>query len=165
LPITFPKVPLSQQHRPEKWKIAYIKSLGGRSYRANLVARSRHEGLLFEMNNYGRWTIESMGSWDYNNKNILELKFESLMAKYDETLERIFSHFGFSDKTIRSCLKVAAKHDINRMSEETIQNNGHIASRKTTKWMTYFDEALKEEFKDTFGDVLVKLGYEENNDW
>jgi hypothetical protein len=38
-------------------------------------------------------------------------------------------------------------------------------SGKTGGWKQHFTDEHKSLFKDVAGDLLVKLGYEENNDW
>jgi hypothetical protein len=38
-------------------------------------------------------------------------------------------------------------------------------SGKTGGWKSYFADGHKSLFKDVAGDVLIKLGYEENNNW
>jgi hypothetical protein len=38
-------------------------------------------------------------------------------------------------------------------------------SGKTGGWKEYFTEEQKALFKEVAGDLLVRLGYEENNDW
>jgi len=38
-------------------------------------------------------------------------------------------------------------------------------SGKTGEWKKHFTDEHKKIFKDVAGDLLVKLGYEENNGW
>ena len=164
-PIVFPQVPYSQEYRAEAWKINYLKSLGGRSYQENLRQRSQHDGLLFEMRHYGAWTINNMIAWDYQRSNILEVKFEQLMRRYDDTFYSIFSHLGFSETDISACLEITAKHDLNRKPVEEIQQMDHVSSTQHTRWREYFERQHKQEFIRLFGNVLIDLGYEKDNDW
>jgi hypothetical protein len=164
-PIRFPKVPISQQHRSEEWKMKYLESLGGMSYQDNLLSLSQRDGLLFEMNNYGAWTIESMSEWDYSRDNILEITFEGLMKSYDDTFRMIFERIGFSESDSAAGLRIAAKHDLGRKSTEEISKLSHVSSPKTTKWKEYFETQHKEEFLNKFGDILIRLGYETSDNW
>lgn len=159
-PILYPKVPYSQEHRPEHWKIEYLKSLGGKSYQQTLLDLIESEGLLFEMHHYGTWTIDSMLDWDYDNPNVEEIKFEELMSDFDQTFGRIFKHCGFSEEQMERALQIAAKEDLNRMDNRQLERNDHISSRQTTKWRNYFTAVHEQAFEERFGDVLVKLGYE-----
>lgn len=165
-PIMFPQVPYSQQHRPEKWKRGYLLSLNGKSYQENLLSMSQHDGLLFEMNNYGTWTIESIRNWDYTNKNILELKFENIISSFDHSFCMMFDHLGFSKSETYKSMKIARKHDLKRKSFEEIQKMNHVSSEKIVKkWEDYFEEEHKKAFLDKFGNLLVDLGYETTANW
>ena len=165
LPILFPKVPYSQQHRSEEWKLGYLKSLSERSYQENLLSMSQRDGLLFEMNNYGAWTIESMKAWNYNLDNILELKYEQLMNSYDNAFHSIFDHFGFSRSEIDAGMDVASKHDLRRKSAKELEKMNHVSSSKTSRWKEFFEPVHKEMFIKNFGNLLVELGYEKDNNW
>ncbi len=160
-PILFPKIPWSRQHHPEKWKNQYLELLGNKSYQENLIGMTEKDGLLFEMNHYGRWTIESMLDWNNANQNIVTVRFEELMASFDETFKRIFEHFGFSENQISKALGIAAKQDLNRQTNEQIIANPHISSHQTTKWRNYFNDEHKKAFRQLFGNALTRLGYED----
>ena len=163
--IDFPQVPYSQYSRPERWKREYLHSLHGSSYQDNINGRDEHEGIVFEMNNYGRWTIESMLGWNYNNPNMAEIKFEDVMRDFTGSFERVFTHYGFSESVVRELLAIIDEENMNNLSDQDIQESCHIHSRQTSKWKQYFSAHHKALFKDLFGDALVKLGYEKNNDW
>ena len=164
-PIRRPRVPSSQEHRPREWKVRYLNSLAGKSYQENLLQMSQERGLMFEMHNHGAWTIEGMMDWEYNMPNILEITFENLMNAYDDTFRRIFDHIGFSKSETDVSLKLATQHDLGRKSPEEIENMHHVSSPRATKWRKYFSPQHKEAFLDRFGDVLVQLGYETDNNW
>lgn len=117
------------------------------------------------MDRYGAWTIDSMLSWNYDNPNVEEFRFEAIMSSFDETFRKMFQGPGFSDNQTANALRIAMKEDLNRMTDEEVQDNPHISSRKTTRWQNYFTEVHKKAFKQRFDDALVKLGYESSNDW
>ncbi len=164
-PILFPQVPYSQQHKTEDWKKNYLNSLCGKSYQQNLLDRTQAEALLFEIENYGSWTIEDMGAWLYDRKNILEVRFEDLMDSYDVVFEKIFKYVGFDGDMLNRAKNVAIRHDISRKSDSEIRNMKHVSSRRSKKWQQCFEEAHKEVFKSKFGDILIRLDYEINGDW
>ncbi|MCF8414424.1 MAG: sulfotransferase domain-containing protein [Melioribacteraceae bacterium] len=159
-PIMFPQVPYSQEYRSEDWKMKYLKSLNGMSYQNNLLNMSQYDGLFFEMNNYGTWTIESMDKWDYNNENILEIRFEDVMNNFGEIFKMIFEHLRFSKSEIKQGINIAAKHDLNRKSKAEIARIKHVSSPKASKWKDYFETRHIETFGQKFGDIMLKLGYE-----
>jgi hypothetical protein len=117
------------------------------------------------MENYGAWTVNSINEWDFNRKEILEIKFESLIDDYDSTFIKIFKHIGLSEEDIDMCMNIAVRHDLGRKSEDEIKTMPHVSSQKLSKWPDYFDDVHKELFKEKFGDILIRLGYEKDNDW
>ena len=163
--IMFPQVPYSQEHRPEAWKQAYLDALGGRSYQEHLLSLSPEEGLLFEMNYYGAWTIESMLAWNYAQEGMLELKFEHLMRDYDATFHKIFTHIGLSGAQLRAAMRTAANHDLSKKSDHEIRAIKHVSSKKPGKWQHCFTDAHRQRFHELFGDALVRLGYETGDNW
>ena len=164
-PIIFPRVPYSQEHRTEQWKLAYLNSLQGKSYQEYLQTLDQREGLLFEMENYGAWTIDSLEKWDFNRQEILEIKFESLADDYESTFLSIFQHIGLSEPDIELCMDVAVQHDLGRKTVDEIKLIPHVSSPKLSKWKEYFENVHKEVFLEKFGDILIRLGYEDTNDW
>ena len=164
-PIRFPRVPRSQQHQPESWKAEYLRSLGGRSYQQNLRALPQAEGLLFEMHHYAGWTIDSMRAWDYGREDVLEVRFEDLMAEFDAGFRCIFSWLGLSAEQRDAALELAAHHDLGRKSREEIRQIEHVSAAETSKWRAYFEPQHKNAFRARFGEVLVDLGYETGDDW
>ena len=106
-----------------------------------------------------------MLNWNYNDPNIEEIKFETIMTDFDMTFRRLFQLFGLSDMQLNKAIQIAQKEDLNRMTDIELKENQHISSRNTTKWRKYFNEELKNAFESRFGDALIKLGYETSNDW
>lgn len=164
-PILFPKVPYSKQHQSENWKRKYLEGLNGVSYQENLLSMSQRDGLHFEMNHYGAWTIENMRNWNYSRDNILEIKFEEIMSNYDDTFHLLFEHLGFSISEIEMGINIASHHDLGRKSTEEIRKMDHVSSKNTTKWKKYFELEHKRAFIRRFNNVLVELGYEKDNNW
>ena len=164
-PYEFPQLPHSQYLRPDQWKLEYLQSLNGISYQDNINRLDQQDGIAFEMNNYGRWTIERMLDWDYENPHILEIRFEDVMQDFTGSFERAFRHYGFPDSVMQELLELAATENINNLSDREIEDSHHIQSRQTSKWKKFFTDRHKRQFKEMFGDALIRLGYENNNNW
>jgi hypothetical protein len=45
------------------------------------------------------------------------------------------------------------------------RKSGTFRKGKPGNWQEHFTEANKALFKETAGDLLVRLGYEKDNDW
>jgi hypothetical protein len=164
-PIQFPVVPRSQEHKTEEWKRRYVASLGDLSYQENLKRMSQEDGILFEMQRYGSWTVEDMLRWDYSCSNVYEIKFETLMRHFDASFSCVFDHIGFTKHQTDLAGEIASVDDINKMTAKQISGHRHISSRDTSKWRRYFTDEVKDVFKSHFGDALQRLGYECSSDW
>src|SRR5690606_13945729 len=46
-----------------------------------------------------------------------------------------------------------------------VDNRSHYRSGKTGDWKNHFTPAVKEKFKQAYGDIAVRLGYEADNNW
>ena len=163
--IGFPQIPHSQHARTAKWKAEYLRSLGGSSYQETINSLDQEDGIIFEMCNYGRWTTEAMRDWDYSNSRIKELKFEDIMGDFMGSFEQVFLHYGFPVSVTQGMLELVVEENITNLSDIDISESSHIHSRQTTKWKEYFSSRHKNLFKEMFGNVLIDLGYEKDNNW
>lgn len=149
----------SLEFRSEKWKRDCLASLGDLSYQQRLLNLNLEEGLRFAMKHYGAWTTEDTLNWNHGQAGLLELKFETLKERYDDTFASVFRHIGLTVRRLEIALAIARNHDTNRMNADTLAQNTHVSSPRTRKWREYFSEALLEEFNQLNGDPLRRLGY------
>jgi len=96
--------------------------------------------------------------------NVMQIHFEDLINDRILTLNRILDHLlsrvGASALPVpRERILEALEASINPTRSPTFR------SGKTGEWKKYFNAEHKRIFKDVAGDLLVKLGYESNNDW
>lgn len=93
---------------------------------------------------------------------VMCIRFEDLIHNQKSTLEAMLDEVestGYQIPTPREkALSVLAKA-IQPKKSHTFR------SGKTGGWRKHFTEEHKNLFKDIAGDLLVKLGYEKNNDW
>jgi hypothetical protein len=96
-----------------------------------------------------------------NHKEVLSIHFEDLIHHRIETLTKIMNHF--LDKvplqTSRQLILDSLEASINPTKSPTFR------SGKTGEWKKYFNEQHKQIFKEAAGDLLVRLGYEKDNNW
>jgi len=96
-----------------------------------------------------------------DHPEVLSIHFEDLMNDRTAALARILEHFlarvplHFPRQLILNVLESS----INPSKSPTFR------SGKTGAWKQHFTKEHKKIFKDVAGDLLVKLGYESNNDW
>ena len=93
--------------------------------------------------------------------SVMKIHFEDLIRDRVATLTRIMDHF---------LLRVPL-HAPRRLILESLESSINpkksptFRSGKTGEWKKHFTDKHKKIFKDVAGDLLVKLGYEKNNDW
>jgi sulfotransferase 6B1 len=90
------------------------------------------------------------------------LRFEDLILDQETAFNRLLDYLaghGFMPKASR------------REAIQTLQNaispkkSGTFRKGKPGNWREYFSEENKKHFKDSTGDLLVRLGYEKDTDW
>lgn len=93
--------------------------------------------------------------------NVLSIHFEDLIEDRTATLEHILDHFlaRVPLQTSRAIIHAALEGAINPTKSPTFR------SGKTGEWKKHFTVEHKKIFKQVAGDLLIKLGYEKNNDW
>jgi sulfotransferase family protein len=96
-----------------------------------------------------------------NHPEVLTIHFEDLIHDRVATLTRILDHFlaRVPLQASRQRILDSLEASINPTKSPTFR------SGKTGEWQKYFTEEHKKIFKNVAGDLLIKLGYEENHDW
>jgi hypothetical protein len=108
-----------------------------------------------------RQRYEGVFQW-LEQQNVMCIRFEDLINNRDTTLNSML------DEVEKTGYKIPVpREQALAILVEAIQpKKSHtFRSGKTGGWKNHFIEDHKALFKDVAGDLLVKLGYEENNDW
>lgn len=152
------------QKAGEDWLHTRQKKFGGLSYQEKINSYEYLEDkILFEMENSGFLSIQQMLDWNYQNPAFFEVRYEDLVS--DENLilfHKMFVFLGFSGEVIPQILRIA--HD-NSLFSGMLESSVHIRSGEPGQWEKYFRPVHKKRFLELFGDVLLRLGYESNDDW
>jgi sulfotransferase family protein len=92
---------------------------------------------------------------------VLVIHFEDLIHDRTASLTRIMGHFldRVSVQASPESILAALESSIDPSRSPTFR------SGKTGEWKKYFTDEHKKLFKDAAGDLLIRLGYETNNDW
>lgn len=146
-----------QLHRPRK-------EFGGRSYQEALNSmEDPDDRLLFEMENDSRGNIRQISDWDYSDPVFLEVRYEDLIVDRElELFHDMFVFLGLPGWMIPTALAIAYN---NSLFSGEVDRPGHVRSGRPAQWRSHFREVHKRRFLELFGDVLVRLGYEEDDDW
>jgi len=103
------------------------------------------------------------GVFDWlEQKHVMCLRFEDLINNRDATL------LSMLDEVEKTGYKIATPRDeaLPILVEAIQPGKSHtFRSGKTGGWKQHFTDDHKKLFKDVAGDLLVRLGYEKDNDW
>lgn len=93
--------------------------------------------------------------------SVLKIHFEELINDRAAALNRVIDHFlgRVPLQEPRQLILESLESSINPNRSPTFR------SGKTGEWKKYFTQEHKKIFKDVAGDLLMKLGYEKNNNW
>lgn len=152
----------------EPWAHVPRANLDGKTYQEYLRSLNQDDGLIAEMHGTSLEVIQAMGQWDYDNPNFMEIKYEDIIFDERKVFYKLFKHYGFSENEIVRCEAISQKFSFkNKAKREVgqVKNNKHIRSGRPGQWRDIFTEKHKDCFKDLHGDILIKIGYESNNDW
>jgi len=108
--------------------------------------RQRYEGVF-------RWLEQPQ---------IMSLRYEDLINLRDATLNLMLDQVEKTGYRIPTPREQALAVLIEAIQPEKSHT---FRSGKTDGWRQYFTDAHKKLFKDVAGDLLVRLGYEKDNDW
>ncbi len=152
------------QKAQEKWLHIPNKEYNGLTYQQKINSfNNLNDKILFEMENSGQRNIKNILNWDFNNSRFIEIKYEDLIIDKELKLfQEIFTFLGFPENTISHLLEISFNKSL---FSGNVNNKGHIRSGETNQWQMFFKDKHKEKFKEMFGDGLVCLGYEVDNNW
>jgi hypothetical protein len=93
--------------------------------------------------------------------SVMTIRFEDLINDRAATLNRIIDHFLTRAplQAPRELILAGLEFSINPKRSPTFR------SGKTGEWKKHFTEHHKKIFKDVAGDLLIQLGYEQDQNW
>ena len=151
-----------ERYTSERWLTVPNPKFQGRSYQQTLAGLpSLEEKIRFEMLHIGGSTIRDMLAWDYGRPAFYEAKYEDLIEDVELCRFRdIFTFLGYPEDQMDELLQIA--FDGSLFSGRT---SAHVRSGQPRQWQSYFTKPLHRQFLEHFGDALVRLGYEQNDQW
>ncbi len=138
---------------------AYYKSLPDFSARLRVAITGIDKDGLKMVSVKQRY--EGVFQW-LEQQDVMCLRFEDLINNRDATLDAMLNEVektGYKIPTPRGQALSILVDAINPKKSHTFR------SGKTGGWSQHFTEEHRELFKEVAGNLLVKLGYEKNNDW
>jgi hypothetical protein len=104
---------------------------------------------------------EGVFKW-LEQKYVMCIRFEDLIENRKKTLNAMLDEVEKTGYKIPTAREKALSILANAIQP---QKSHTFRSGKTGGWREHFAEEHKNLFKDVAGDLLVRLGYEKNNDW
>ncbi|HET9914932.1 MAG TPA: hypothetical protein VFQ13_23790 [Anaerolineales bacterium] len=138
---------------------AYYESLPDFGARLNVAITGIDQDGLHMVSVKQRY--EGVFQW-LEQKHVLCIRFEDLINNRDVTLNTMLA------EVERTGYKIPAPREkaLTILIEAIQPRKSHtFRSGKTGGWREHFTDEDKQLFKDVAGDLLVRLGYEKNNDW
>jgi sulfotransferase 6B1 len=108
-----------------------------------------------------RQRYEGVFAW-LQQKNVMCIRFEDLINNRDATL------LAMLDEVEKTGYKIPTPREqaLSILVDAIQPKKSHtFRSGKTGGWTQHFTEEHKKLFKEVAGDLLIRLGYEKNNDW
>ena len=137
----------------------YYKSLPDVGARLKVAITGLDQDGIYMVNVKQRYA--SVFEW-LEQPNVMCLRFEDLINNRDATLEAMLDEV----ESIGYKIPTPRPQALSILIEAIQPKKSHtFRSGRTGGWKEHFTDAHKNLFKDVAGDLLVRLGYEANNDW
>jgi hypothetical protein len=149
-------------HSEDKWpRLHYYRNL--------LRGQSKEEGLVSEMS-FSAGFLYAMYSWDYTQPRNLELRFEDLIADPRARFSAALDHLGIGETAMPRArlarILSASSFEVlsggRRPGEEA---SHHFRRGVPGDWRNHFSTPHIDLFKRLYNPLLLKTGYERDEDW
>ena len=138
--------------------------------RERLQAAPKKEGLLLELENR-QHEFRAMLDWDYDQPNVLELRMEEATTAAPAEVPRIVDFLGLGKAdglTAKRVGQIVAANEFSVLAgrspgEEDVQD--HYRKGLPGDWVNHFEAEHVAYFKEHYGKLLIKLGYESDDNW
>ena len=133
--------------------------------RDTLRAKDVAEGMLLLMEKRLHVSAEIQKTW--MNSEDLQVRYEDLIKDEHAGFKKIISYCDIqvSDATLKNAIALHsfAKRAGRKPGEEDV--NSHHRKGISGDWQNYFDQKLTRQFKNWYGDILIRTGYEKDANW
>ncbi len=99
--------------------------------------------------------------------NYREVRYEDLLEQPEEEVKRLLEFLGAdaNERAVRRCVSAASFERLAGGRKRGQEAASFFRKGIAGDWKNVFTEQEKQDFKAVAGDLLIELGYEENNDW
>lgn len=151
----------------EKWCHQPKAKFGNQSYQSYLNSLPKDEGIQAEIKRI-KGIILNMLDWNYSNPNFIEIRLEDLASNETEIFIKFFTKYGFNDEQLDRAIQIVEQLSFDKRAgrkrgEE--DRNSHFRKGVSGDWKNHFTAEHKALFKEMYPNVLIKLRYEQDNQW
>jgi hypothetical protein len=135
----------------------------GESYQEKLNRVCKSEGLFLEIDHFIFMNRKVLEEWDLEDENILEVKYEDLMAPGREALYgAIFQHLGFEGRELATALSLMRAFEASSRSGSRsgkVTERSHLRSGRTRQWEDELGAEHLHYIERELGHVIRKFDY------
>ena len=135
----------------------------GKTYQQKLLEADPDERLMIEIERTNRNSISALRAWDDEDPRFLRVKYEDLIN--DDRLHhfhRIFDFLELPSEALPAAFDCAWK---NSLFSGQVNRPIHVRTGQPGDWRNHFKARHKQAVQEACGDLLVRLGYEEDASW
>jgi hypothetical protein len=139
--------------------------------RQRLQQVSQNEGIRLSIE-FREKQFQEMADWHYGGDDrIYETKYEIITRQTQHEFQQVMDFWGLFPHPIgeRQVEQILNRHRFEKKTagRERGQEDVHHHYRKgiAGDWVNYFNQENKDFFKEKWGSLLIKLGYEKDLDW
>ncbi len=99
--------------------------------------------------------------------NYIEVRYENLWERPQEEAKRLLEFLGAdaSEQTVRQCVNAVSFEKLSGGRERGQEAASFFRKGIAGDWKNVFTEQDKQDYKAGVGDLLIELGYEEDDNW
>ncbi len=123
----------------------------------------------FSLDEYVEKTAKEWATYveSWLEQNVLKCRYEELLSSPEEVTRALLAALGYScsEQSVRDAVAANNKEAFKKSLDKAFVHNTFVRKGVSGDWANHFTEKNKNSFKSIAGDLLVRLGYETNNDW
>jgi hypothetical protein len=125
------------------------------SYKSFLNRIDKFSGMVVECI-FRETTFPIMENWDYNNPNVLTLRYEDIVGNEISAFKKLSEHYQIKTPYKKRMLELA---ELYSLKNQKAKPKSHIRDGSSNQWETDFNDDLHTIFDQMFPTLLQKTGY------
>jgi hypothetical protein len=104
-----------------------------------------------------------MLQWPTDDPRIRAWRYEEILGDEVRTMDEVGAHYGWPDDGDPSSLRQALRREADRWRAQDALRawDAHVRDPKPAQWRKLFTPKVRSAFRDLYGDLPQRLGYDE----